>query len=54
MRKYAIAYVGGDFEYGTISFDSFCKLLDSGDIVEDEHSGMIYTKEALEAASHAA
>ena len=54
VRKYAIAYVGGDFEYGTISFDSFCKLLDSGDIVEDEHSGMIYTKEALEAASHAA
>lgn len=54
VRKYAIAYVGGDFVYGTISFDSFCKLLDSGDIVEDGQSGMIYTKEALEAASHAA
>ncbi len=54
VRKYAIAYVCGDFVYGTISFDSFCKLLDSGDIVEDGQSGMIYTKEALEAASHAA
>lgn len=54
VKKYAITFVGGDFVYGTISFDSFCELVDSGELVADDASGMIYTKEALEAASHAA
>ncbi len=50
MTEWLSTFDGGEWERETISYDSIRHLIDSGEAVYDEETGIYYSKKALEDA----